>query len=84
MSYVTLEVEIMDGRISSKGAEALPENASGLLTILTPAAPQGRRPFGLAKGLFTVPDDFNDPLPDDVLNAFEGYGGSINNGAGRF
>jgi antitoxin (DNA-binding transcriptional repressor) of toxin-antitoxin stability system len=28
------------------------------------------RPFGLAKGEFTVPNDFNEPLPDDVINDF--------------
>jgi antitoxin (DNA-binding transcriptional repressor) of toxin-antitoxin stability system len=32
----------------------------------------GKRPIGLAKGDFVVPDDFNDPLPDDVLQLFEG------------
>ena len=26
-----------------------------------------QRPIGLAKGEFTVPDDFNDPLPDEIL-----------------
>lgn len=30
------------------------------------------RPFGLCKGEFTVPDDFDAPLPDDILDAFEG------------
>ncbi len=29
------------------------------------------RPFGLAAGTFTVPDDFDDPLPEDVLRDFE-------------
>lgn len=29
------------------------------------------RPAGLSKGLFTVPDDFDDPLPDDVLDGFD-------------
>lgn len=29
------------------------------------------RPFGLAKGSFVVPDDFDDPLPEDVLRDFE-------------
>ena len=32
----------------------------------------GKRPIGLAKGDFVVPDDFNDPLPEDVLQLFEG------------
>jgi antitoxin (DNA-binding transcriptional repressor) of toxin-antitoxin stability system len=30
------------------------------------------RPVGLAAGEFVVPDDFDDPLPDDLLKAFEG------------
>jgi antitoxin (DNA-binding transcriptional repressor) of toxin-antitoxin stability system len=30
------------------------------------------RPIGLAKGSFVVPESFNDPLDDDLLDAFEG------------
>ena len=70
MSYRTLEVEIEHGRVSAKGSEALPEKASGLLTILNPPLSQPR-PIGLAKGQFTVPDDFNAPLPEDVLRTIE-------------
>jgi len=29
------------------------------------------RPSGLAKGDFVVPDDFDDPLPEDILEEFE-------------
>ena len=29
------------------------------------------RPFGLCAGEFTVPDDFDDPLPESILNEFE-------------
>ena len=29
------------------------------------------RPFGLAAGAFVVPDDFDDPLPEEVLRDFE-------------
>jgi hypothetical protein len=72
MSYLTVEVEIDHGRISPKGAEALPEKASGLLTILNPPTLAEPRPVGLAKGQFTVPDDFNAPLPEHVLQEFEG------------
>jgi hypothetical protein len=72
MSYVTVEVEIDHGRVSAKGNEALPEQAAGLLTILPRPISTTLRPVGLAKGQFTVPDDFNTPLPDDVLRAFEG------------
>jgi prevent-host-death family protein len=30
------------------------------------------RPFGLCAGELTVPEDFDAPLPEDILNAFEG------------
>jgi antitoxin (DNA-binding transcriptional repressor) of toxin-antitoxin stability system len=28
------------------------------------------RPFGLSRGEFTVPDDFDDPLPPEIINEF--------------
>jgi antitoxin (DNA-binding transcriptional repressor) of toxin-antitoxin stability system len=28
------------------------------------------RPYGLAEGEFELPEDFDDPLPDDVLKLF--------------
>lgn len=30
------------------------------------------RPFGLCAGEFTVPDDFDESLPEDMIQAFEG------------
>lgn len=30
------------------------------------------RPYGLCAGQFTVPADFDDPLPEEILRAFEG------------
>ncbi|URI06338.1 type II toxin-antitoxin system Phd/YefM family antitoxin [Aquincola tertiaricarbonis] len=36
-------------------------------------APQPKKiRIGAMKGRLTVPDDFNEPLPDDVLQGFEG------------
>jgi prevent-host-death family protein len=32
----------------------------------------GRRRLGLLDGKFRIPDDFNEPLPESVLRAFEG------------
>lgn len=34
--------------------------------------PRGKRPIGLYKGKFIVPASFQDPLPDWLLDAFEG------------
>jgi antitoxin (DNA-binding transcriptional repressor) of toxin-antitoxin stability system len=36
------------------------------------AAPTTLRPFGLCEGEFRVPDDFDSPLPEEVLAQFEG------------
>lgn len=33
--------------------------------------PQGGRVLGRDAGLFEVPEDFNAPLPEDLLNEFE-------------
>jgi hypothetical protein len=30
------------------------------------------RPIGLAKGKFSIPDSFFEPLPEELLDAFEG------------
>jgi len=38
--------------------------------IRAPAAQP--RPFGLCAGQFTVPADFDRPLPDEILKEFEG------------
>jgi len=35
-------------------------------------APLSKRPFGLCAGEFIVPDDFDEPLPEEVLADFEG------------
>jgi hypothetical protein len=74
MSYLTVEVEIDHGRIVAKEPDKLPVKGSALLTILSGegAAKMSPRPFGLAKGEFVVPDDFNAPLPEETLRGFEG------------
>jgi antitoxin (DNA-binding transcriptional repressor) of toxin-antitoxin stability system len=47
------------------------ERAVAEVRPLAPAADQPR-PFGLCAGRFTVPTDFDQPLPDDILKEFEG------------
>ena len=34
--------------------------------------PRAKRRLGLLDGRFRIPDDFNRPLPDEVVRAFEG------------
>lgn len=37
-----------------------------------PQASREPRPIGLGKGSFEIPPSFFDPLPEDILRAFEG------------
>lgn len=37
-----------------------------------PFVQPGPRPFGLCAGEFKVPDDFDAPLPEEILREFEG------------
>lgn len=48
------------------------ESVSVIVTILD-EEPNAKdlRPFGLSKGKFIVPEDFDAPLPEDVLADFE-------------
>jgi antitoxin (DNA-binding transcriptional repressor) of toxin-antitoxin stability system len=39
---------------------------------LLPQARTSPRPIGLARGQIKVPPEFFEPLPDDMLTAFEG------------
>jgi prevent-host-death family protein len=38
---------------------------------LVPYTARSRRQFGLDRGRFIVPEDFDAPLPQDVIDAFE-------------
>ena len=48
------------------------EAVSVIVTILEdePTA-KDLRPFGLSRGEFVVPEDFDAPLPEEVLTSFE-------------
>jgi prevent-host-death family protein len=37
---------------------------------LVPIHPQNTRRLGIDHGVYTVPDDFDAPLPDDVVESF--------------
>ena len=55
------------------GEEIVIAKAGKPMVRLVPVEePLSDRVLGQDEGLFTVPEDFNDPLPDDILSAFEG------------
>lgn len=43
-----------------------------LAEVVPAARVRGRRKFGARAGEFVVPDDFDDPLPEEILRDFEG------------
>ncbi|WP_254511178.1 type II toxin-antitoxin system Phd/YefM family antitoxin [Anatilimnocola floriformis] len=49
-------------------------DGSRMVAEVRPVDPQrsAPRPFGLAKGEFVVPAEFDLPLPEEILAAFEG------------
>jgi prevent-host-death family protein len=56
-----------------KGQEFVIARAGKPVARLVPNNPEPTRPiFGADRGAFTVPDDFDSPLPDEILDAFEG------------
>lgn len=57
----------------SEGEEIVIAEAGRPVARLVPLeAPAQKRRLGPLKGRFTVPAEFDAPLPDEVLDAFEG------------
>lgn len=42
------------------------------VAMIVPVPRRGPRRFGADEGLFTLPEDFNDPLPDEIQRSFDG------------
>ena len=54
------------------GEEIVIARAGVPVARLVPVERAGRRRLGQDRGVFEVPEDFDAPLPDDLLDAFEG------------
>jgi prevent-host-death family protein len=52
------------------GEEITIRNGGRAVARLVPVEAGTRREFGRDRGLFEVPDDFDAPLPDEVLETF--------------
>jgi prevent-host-death family protein len=53
------------------GEEVIIARAGTPVARLVPIETPARRLLGLDEGLYEVPEDFDSPLPDDVLSGFE-------------
>lgn len=58
-------------RLVDEGQEIEIARGGEPVAKLVPFAPQGTRHLGIDRGVYTVPDDFDAPLPDDVLDSFD-------------
>lgn len=80
MKTVTLEAAKNDlGRLvddAARGEEIIIARAGrpvARLVTLSPAAASEPRTLGRLAGRIRVPDDFDHPLPDHILDAFTGH-----------
>jgi prevent-host-death family protein len=56
------------------GEETIIAKSGKPVAKLVPISPEKpRRPLGVLKGKIKIADDFDDPLPDDILSSFEGH-----------
>ena len=53
------------------GEEIVISRAGQPVAKIVPIVGRKRHRFGVDRGVFQVPDDFDRPLPNDVLDAFE-------------
>jgi antitoxin (DNA-binding transcriptional repressor) of toxin-antitoxin stability system len=77
MSHITLlqiQQDPLDfaRRIEAGESMVIVEGSRPLAEIKPITSSGGKqRPYGLAAGEFTVPADFDDPLPEEILREFE-------------
>jgi prevent-host-death family protein len=53
------------------GEEIVISKAGKPVAKIVPICNRARRRFGVDRGVFEVPDDFDAPLPDKVVDTFE-------------
>ena len=57
-------------QVDAGGSVEILRNGIVVARLVPPERPDRRR-FGLDRGRFVVPDDFDAPLDDDILSTFE-------------
>jgi hypothetical protein len=68
-----ITINIPDNVSSEKVEQLIQEIEQRFLKEAVLTTLKKQRPIGLAKSQFKVPPAFFEPLPDDLINAFEGY-----------
>jgi hypothetical protein len=74
MNAIKLQVDVREDHVIQLPPE-VPVGPAEVIVIARAAARAGRRPVGIDAGLgFSVPDDFDDPLPPELQRLFDGEG----------
>ncbi|MDX2029302.1 MAG: type II toxin-antitoxin system Phd/YefM family antitoxin [Blastocatellia bacterium] len=59
-------------RVAAGEMVIISRSGKPIARIVPFTAPERPRPLGMDRGLFEVPEDFDAPLPENLLAAFEG------------
>jgi prevent-host-death family protein len=59
-------------QLVEQGEEVEITRRGEVVARLVPPRPAGRRELGFARGQVVIAEDFDAPLPDDLVAAFEG------------
>ena len=71
MNAIKLEVEVKEDHVIQLPPE-VPVGPAEVIVIARPPGRAARRPVGIDAGLgFSVPEDFDDPLPPELQRLFE-------------
>jgi hypothetical protein len=74
MNAIKLYVDVNEDHVIQLPPE-IPIGPAEVIVITQAQAEGGRRPVGIDAGRgFSVPDDFDDPLPPELQRLFEGEG----------
>ena len=74
MNAIKLHVDVKEDHVIQLPPE-VPVGPAEVIVIAQAPAKAGRRPVGIDAGQgFSVPEDFDDPLPPELQRLFEGEG----------
>lgn len=71
MTTIKVHVDVKEDRVIQLPPE-VPAGPAEVIVIVQAPPTAGRRPVGIDAGLgFSVPDDFDDPLPPELQRMFD-------------
>jgi hypothetical protein len=73
---IKVQVDVSEDHVIKLPPE-VPVGPAEVIVLIPPPATKATRPVGIDAGKgFSVPDDFDEPLPPEIQQAFEGISSS--------